>query len=140
MTNQYIKIGERHIDFVSITEEDFFQSTEEMVFMAQEAEQVASHPLSNIYASNLRWALTSFNLFEFHTNFPISKQALETIEATSGIESIAQYTKYRGIISIGKLFDPDDVKKDIQSRLTSCFSKQNADMEAFVRLEDQEEV
>jgi len=136
---KYINVSERQIDFKPITESDFFESTEEMVYSAQEAEQVASHPLSNIYANNLRWALSSFNLFEFHTNFPITEQVLDTIEKTAGVESISQYTKYRGIISVGRLFDDVVVRNDIREGITKTFQKQNEDIEPLLNEQTKEE-
>lgn len=132
MDKKYIEVSTRQIDFDPITEENFFQSTDDMAFMAQDAEQIASHPLSNIYTSNLRWALTSFNLFEFHTNFSITEQTLKTIEETVGVESLQQFTKYRGVVSVGKLFDDVLVREDIRKKITETFQDQNRKIEPFL--------
>lgn len=139
MKKKYIPISERRVEFYQITEEDFFHSSDEMAYMAQDAEQIASHPLSNMYTTNLRWALTSFNLFEFHTNFPITEQTLKSIEETQGIESISQYTKYRGIVAIGKLFNEEQTKKDVQRKLTETFKKQNERIEPLLNAPEPEE-
>lgn len=136
---KYIPISDRRIEFNSITEEDFFHSSDEMAYMAQDAEQIASHPLSNMYTTNLRWALTSFNLFEFHTNFPITEQTLQAIEAVPGIESISQYTKYRGIVAIGKLFNQEDTKQCVRRQLTETFKKQNERIEPLLNAPEPEE-
>lgn len=128
---KYINVSTRQIDFVQISEDSFFQPAESASDIYEEAENIASHPLSNIYTSNLKWALTSFDLWEFHTNFSITSQTLATIEDVPGVESISQHTRYRGIISIGRLFDTKLVKKQIIEKITEKFQEQNKKMEDF---------
>jgi hypothetical protein len=57
-------------------------------------------------------------LFAFHTDFHISAKIAETIEAVPGVEVLKILTPYRGVLSIGKIFDATSVRREITNKLT----------------------
>lgn len=58
-----------------------------------------------------------FNFWLGHTNFDISKQILNTIEQTHGVETLDVFTRYRFRISVGKVFEDSKVMREINERV-----------------------
>jgi hypothetical protein len=58
-----------------------------------------------------------FNFWTGHTNFDITKQILNTIEETSGVETLDIFTRYRFRISVGKVFEDSVVMREINDRV-----------------------
>jgi hypothetical protein len=58
-----------------------------------------------------------FNFWMGHTNFDITKDIVDTIEETSGVESLDIFTRYRFRISVGKAFDDSQIMRDINDRV-----------------------
>lgn len=53
----------------------------------------------------------------FHTNFPITEKIFNIIEKTPGVETLKVLTQYRGVLSIGKIFDSTNVRRTIENQL-----------------------
>lgn len=58
-----------------------------------------------------------YNLWEVHTNFTIDLTVQNAMEQTEGVEGLFVLSKYRAIISIGKLFDMIEVQKNMKQNL-----------------------
>lgn len=58
-----------------------------------------------------------FNFWTGHTNFDITKQVLNTIEETAGVETLDIFTRYRFRISVGKVFEDSIVMREINERV-----------------------
>lgn len=59
-----------------------------------------------------------FNFWTAHTNFRITKEILEILDNTDGVETLDIHTPYRWRIAIGKAFSAPEVKKGIQDALS----------------------
>ncbi|MES3018159.1 MAG: hypothetical protein V4721_10280 [Bacteroidota bacterium] len=62
-----------------------------------------------------------------NSSFPCKNPALETIVGyVNGVEKMNEYSweKYRGHISIGKMFDPETVKKAIEQKIIEFLSEE----------------
>ena len=68
-----------------------------------------------------------FNFWIGHTNFDITHNVKETIEAVDGIEILDVFTRYRFRIAIGKSFTDREVMNNIYKGLSNKFSKVNMD-------------
>lgn len=64
-----------------------------------------------------------FNLWSFHTNFPISAQVVKTIEETEGVETLDVYTRYRGRVGVGKLFGSKETIERINQNVALLFKE-----------------
>lgn len=60
-----------------------------------------------------------FNFWVAHTNFRMTKELLNIVNETDGIESLDLYTPYRWRIAIGKAFDSAAVKEDVTKNLNA---------------------
>ena len=63
-----------------------------------------------------------FNFWIGHTNFDITHNVKETIEAVDGIEILDVFTRYRFRIAIGKSFTDREVMNNISKALSNKFS------------------
>lgn len=66
--------------------------------------------------------MNPFRQFEFwraYTNFTLTEEAGDTIEAVDGIEVFVPITRYQFIIASGKLFEIEDVKSRLEKSLCS---------------------
>lgn len=52
-----------------------------------------------------------------YTNFNISKNVAEIIENTEGVEALVIISRYRFLISVGKLFDFSNIRKELDEKL-----------------------
>jgi hypothetical protein len=59
----------------------------------------------------------NMQLLQFHTNFPITHEVKDIIEETPGIEILKILTQYRGVISVAKLFNSTEVRREVGNRL-----------------------
>lgn len=55
--------------------------------------------------------------FQFHTDFYLTQKILNIIETTPGVETLRFLTPYRGILSVGKIFNSTDVRREIERRV-----------------------
>ena len=62
---------------------------------------------------------TRFNFWLANTNFSISKKTKAILDCTDGVEALIVISKYQFIIGIGKLFDSEIVKKNIEKKLNT---------------------
>ena len=58
-----------------------------------------------------------FNFWVGHTNFNLTRQVVEIIEDTDGVETLDIFTRYRFRIAIGKNFDDARVMKAINDQV-----------------------
>ena len=58
-----------------------------------------------------------FNFWVGHSNFNISKKIAETIEKTSGVETLDVFTRYRFRIAVGKAFKDSEVMREINNKV-----------------------
>jgi hypothetical protein len=58
-----------------------------------------------------------FNFWIGHTNFSITKEISDLIEASHGVEALDIFTRYRFRIAIGKAFDGSKVMKHINDKV-----------------------
>lgn len=58
-----------------------------------------------------------FNFWTGHTNFAITKNIADIIEATDGVETLNVFTKYRFRISVGKAFNDSNVMRTINENV-----------------------
>lgn len=68
-----------------------------------------------------------FKFYEGHTNFSISQKIADIIDKTEGVETLDVFTKYRMRISVGKMFDSKEVRKNIQDRITKALTSKKED-------------
>lgn len=54
-----------------------------------------------------------FSFWIGNTNFPLDVEFFDKVDTTLGVESFAVLTPYKFVITIAKLFDPDQVKQQI---------------------------
>lgn len=71
---------------------------------------------SNFHPMNM------FNFWIGHTNFDITKKELEIISRIIGVEVAAVHTRYRFIIAVGKAFNEEQVKGEIEKSLCNKWS------------------
>ena len=55
-----------------------------------------------------------FNFWTIHSNFNITARVSHAIEETPGIETWDVFTRYRGRVAIGKVFNERDVKQEME--------------------------
>lgn len=60
-----------------------------------------------------------YNFWMFHTNFEIDSDIIDKIEGVPGVETLDIFTRYRGRISFGKVFNENEVKNCIKEKLTT---------------------
>lgn len=60
-----------------------------------------------------------FDCWVGHTNFDLSEKEGDILELIDGVESLAPISRYRFFIGVGKLFDFQSVRKNIEKILTS---------------------
>src|SRR5690606_20183796 len=66
-----------------------------------------------------------FNLYLGHTNFELSKKRdLKIFDSIKGIEMVKIPSRYKVLVGVGKCFDWDTIRIEIQSKLT-CFVVEN---------------
>jgi len=61
--------------------------------------------------------LASFDCWIGHSNFDITETIKDELEETSGVEVLKIQSRYRFFIGVGKMFDFQDVRKEIESNL-----------------------
>lgn len=66
-----------------------------------------------------------FNFWTGHSNFAITKNIADIIEATDGVETLNVFTKYRFRISVGKAFDDSTVMRTINDNVYIYLDEQN---------------
>jgi hypothetical protein len=59
----------------------------------------------------------NFSLWVGHTNFDITKSVADIIEKVEGVETLEIYSRYRFRVSIGKMFDFQEVRLAIENEL-----------------------
>lgn len=59
----------------------------------------------------------TYNFWIIHTNFDIGDKEKSILEKLPGVETLDIFTRYRVRIGIGKVFDEDDVKTEIEKQL-----------------------
>lgn len=59
----------------------------------------------------------TYNFWLMHTNFDITDKEVETLEKLAGIETLDVFTRYRCRLGIGKVFDEEEVKTEIEKQL-----------------------
>lgn len=59
----------------------------------------------------------TYNFWVMHSNFDITNTEKDILEKLSGIETLDIFTRYRVRIGIGKVFDEDEVKTEIEKQL-----------------------
>ena len=57
--------------------------------------------------------IANFNFWIGHTNFNLTRQILEVIELTPGVEALNVFSPYRFRIAVGQAFDENSVKTSI---------------------------
>jgi hypothetical protein len=62
-----------------------------------------------------------FNLWTAHTNFNITKNILNLVENTEGVETVDVFTRYRMRIGIGQMFDTQTTIRNINNNLYAIF-------------------
>lgn len=60
----------------------------------------------------------SFDLWVGHTNFDLTESVADLIECIDGVEMLRIWSRYRFWVGIGKSFEIEEVKKDIEDALT----------------------
>lgn len=71
-----------------------------------------------------------FNFFLGNTNFDMTQEVSDIIEETPGVEVLEIFTRYRFVIAVAKLFNPDEVKNLITKSLCgTSFEELVADIE-----------
>lgn len=65
----------------------------------------------------------SFNFWIGHTNFIIKQSVKDVIEKVTGVETLDVFSPYRMRIAIGKSFDADEVKHNIDSAISKEHGK-----------------
>tara|TARA_R100000995_G_scaffold70108_1_gene38698 strand:- start:604 stop:1032 length:429 start_codon:yes stop_codon:yes gene_type:complete len=61
--------------------------------------------------------LSSFDCWIGHSNFNITETIKNELEKTSGVEVLKIQSRYRFFIGVGRMFDFQDVRKEIESNL-----------------------
>lgn len=59
----------------------------------------------------------NFNFWMFYTNFNIDANVVNILDNLPGVETLDIFTRYRGRIGIGKLFEEDEVKENVEKAL-----------------------
>jgi hypothetical protein len=79
-------------------------------------------------------ACNQFDFWVMHTNFPITHDILTILDNIDGIETIEVLTKYRIRIGFPKsgLFDPHEVKLDVQNKLLKITYSDNIIVDAVI--------
>lgn len=67
----------------------------------------------------------TFNFWCFHTNFKITAKLAEIINDFHGVESLEIISPYRVYISIGKVFDDTEIRKNLQDELINFLNEQS---------------
>lgn len=62
-------------------------------------------------------ASKTINFWTFHTNFNITNDVVAAVEKTPGVETLDVYTRYRGRVGIGMMFNPEDVRNRINASI-----------------------
>ena len=79
--------------------------------------KVIASPMGLIPYSEHTASSKIFNFWTGHTNFNLSKDIVDAIEAIDGVETLDIFTRYRFRIGIGKCFDDSTVMNDINHHL-----------------------
>lgn len=58
-----------------------------------------------------------FNFWLGHTNFSLTKNLVNVIENTDGVETLDIFTRYRFRVAIGKAFTDSDVMREINNNV-----------------------
>lgn len=89
---------------------DIFKDDDE--FEGNELTEAGIIDLSKLATSN------KFNFWIGHTNFKITQRDLSILDGMiDGVESLAIISPYRFIVSVGKMFNEDKIKKIINKHL-----------------------
>lgn len=62
-----------------------------------------------------------YNLWNYSTNFDITPDVLDILKDCEGVEVLKVWTRYRGWIGIGKMFDANTVFENIRSKIRKMF-------------------
>lgn len=113
--------NEHHLD-----EEEYIEQDEESI-----EGMTHLHPLMMLGMRNIETPIGVFNENSLlkpssrwdcwigHTNFDITKNILDAIENTPGVEALKAMGRYSFFIGIAKLFNIKDVRKEIEETLCS---------------------
>jgi len=61
--------------------------------------------------------LSSFDCWIGHSNFDITESIKNKLEKTSGVEVLKIQSRYRFFIGVGRMFEFQDVRKNIEKTL-----------------------
>ena len=100
-----------------ITDEEQMMMEKMGMMMMPDMKHVTATPFGMFDIDDAMHPLKQFKMWMAHTNFNISSEVRGIIEKTPGVEVLRVVSRYRFIIAIGELFNPQDVKFDIESRL-----------------------
>lgn len=74
------------------------------------------YPISNQLIQDIS-LLSNFDCWIGHTNFDITKDVKNILDAANGVEALKIYSRYRFFIGVGKMFDFKNVRKEIETKL-----------------------
>ena len=64
-----------------------------------------------------------YNFWVYHTNFNVSEKVLLLMNKIEGVEVLKLWTRYRGWIGIGRLFNEEEVFENIRKKINSIFNQ-----------------
>lgn len=100
-------------------EEDEEEDTEEENYEYSEEEVRPNFHIAQILSGgeNPFVQLKTFNFWTAHTNFRINKEVAAIVWGVDGVESLDVISPYRFHVSVGRVFDEQQVKREIYAKL-----------------------
>lgn len=99
-------------DVPPMTEDEREENNNQMLIFPMMNQQRIGGPL-------IDWLYPRLNKYELHTNFKITKNILQRIKNTDGIEAITVLSPYRLLVAIGKLFEDETVQVAVKRSISN---------------------
>lgn len=95
-----------------VTVMDKEMASEDQFFHSQ-IEEIIMSPFGMYHVKDFFNPMRQYNWHMGHTNFNITQDVSDKLEEIEGIERLQIVSRYRFIMAIGKVFNPDNVKNSI---------------------------
>lgn len=109
------------IDSLKIAFKDEYENNKRELNAKAENLKFLSGPMGIVPVDEHNYPGSQYNLWNFSGNFEITNKIAEIIARTNGVELLRVWTRYRGWIGIGAMFNHNKVFKDIKASVKNHF-------------------